>query len=89
MARSRAAATFHRRRAAARRDIRRLLVTGAVAVVQHASRKGAPGGSWLGRMLTRKPRMLVAIALANKMERGLRGMMTTNKDPKNPATAPA
>lgn len=30
------------------RDIRRLLITGAMAVVQHASRKGAPDGSWLG-----------------------------------------
>lgn len=71
------------------RDIRRLLIIGAMAVVQHASRKGAPDGSWLGRMLARKRRMLVAIALANKMARGLWAMMTTNKDFKNPATPPA
>lgn len=71
------------------RDIRRLLITKAMPVVQHASRKGAPDSSWLGRMLARKPRMLVAIALANKMARGLWAMMTTNKDFKNPATAPA
>lgn len=71
------------------RDIRRLLITGAMAVEQHASRKGVPDGSWLGRMLARKPRMLVAIALANKMARGLWAMMTTNKDFTNPATAPA
>lgn len=71
------------------RDIRRLLITGAMAVVQHASRKGAPDGSWLGRMLARKPRMLVAIALANKMARCLWAMMTTNKDLKNPARASA
>ncbi|OWJ88940.1 hypothetical protein CDV54_20150 [Paracoccus yeei] len=37
------------------RDIRRLLITGAMAVVQHASRKRVPDGSWLGRMLARKP----------------------------------
>jgi transposase len=71
------------------RDIRRLLITGAMAVVQHASKKGTPENSWLGRMLAKKPRMLVAIALANKMARGLWAMMTTNKDFKNPATAAA
>ena len=36
-----------------------------------ASRRalGAPEGSWLARMLARKPRMLVAIALANNTNR--------------------
>ena len=29
--------------------------------------QGAPVGSWLERMLARKPRMLVAVALASKM----------------------
>lgn len=51
------------------RDLRRLLIIGAMAVVQAADRKGAPAGSWLARMLARKPRMLVAVALANKMAR--------------------
>ena len=46
------------------RDIRRLLIIGAVAVVRWAARKGAPEGSWLARMLERKPKMLVAVALA-------------------------
>lgn len=32
-------------------------------------RGGAPDGSWLARMLARKPKMLVAVALANKMVR--------------------
>lgn len=71
------------------RDIRRLLISGAMAVVQHASRRGAPQGSWLGRMLTRKPRMLVAIALANKMARGLWAMMMKCRDFRDPATATA
>jgi transposase len=31
--------------------------------------RGAPAGSWLARMLERKPRMLVAVALANKTAR--------------------
>jgi len=51
------------------RDLRRLLIIGAMAVVRWAARKGAPAGSWLARMLERKPRMLVAVALANKMAR--------------------
>ena len=38
-------------------------------MVRWAARKGAPAGSWLERMLMRKPRMLVAVALANKMAR--------------------
>jgi transposase len=44
-------------------DIRRLLIIGATAVARWASRNGAPEGSWLARMLVRKPRMVVAIAL--------------------------
>ena len=62
------------------RDIRRLLIIGAMSTVQRTLRKGAPEGSWLGRMLAKKPRMLVAIALANKMARGVWAMMTKNED---------
>jgi transposase len=51
------------------RDLRRLLIIGAMAVVRWAARRGAPAGSWLARMMARKPRMLVAIALANKIAR--------------------
>ncbi len=42
------------------RDIRRLLVIGATAVIRWASRRGAPKGSWLARMLERKPIPVVA-----------------------------
>src|SRR5262249_37360433 len=51
------------------RTIRRLLIIGASAVVQQASRRGAPKWSWLAQMLARKPKMLVTVALANKMAR--------------------
>ena len=51
------------------RTLRRLLVIGASAVIKQALIRGAPAGSWLGQMLARKPRMLVAVALANKMGR--------------------
>jgi transposase len=51
------------------RSLRRLLIMGASAVARWAARKGAPAGSWLGRMLARKPPLLVRVALANKMAR--------------------
>ena len=51
------------------RSLRRLLIIGASAVARWAARKGVPVGSWLGRMLARKPPMLVRVALANKMAR--------------------
>jgi transposase len=71
------------------RDIRRLLIVGAMAVLRWASRKGASEGSWLARMLGRKPRMLVAIALANKMARGIWAMLTKQEDYRNPAMVSA
>jgi transposase len=51
------------------RTIRRLLIIGGSAVVRQACMRGAPEGSWLARMLGRKPRMLVSVALANKTAR--------------------
>jgi transposase len=51
------------------RTLRRLLVIGASAVIKQAVLRGAPAGSWLAQMLARKPRMLVAVALANKTAR--------------------
>jgi len=72
---------------AGQRDIRRLLITGAMAVVRWAARKGAPEGSWLARMLARKDRMLVAIALANRMARGLWAMLSKGEDYRDPAAA--
>jgi transposase len=69
------------------RDIRRLLIIGAMAVVRSALRKGTPEGSWLHRMLARKPRKLVAIALANKMARSIWAMLTKGEDYRIPAAA--
>lgn len=48
------------------RDIRRLLIVGAMSVVHWKGRSGGRPGSWLARMLAKKPKMLVAIALANR-----------------------
>jgi len=58
------------------RDLRRLLICGAVAVVRWAKRRGAPAGSWLARMLTRKPFLVVAVALANRIARIAWALMT-------------
>ena len=70
------------------RSLRRLLILGANSVVikrrVHAS---ARPGTWLGRMLARKPGMLVRVALANKMARIVRAFaivlerMATNGSP--------
>ena len=69
------------------RDIRRLLIIGAMTVVRSALRKGAPEGSWLQRMLARKPKMLVAIALANKMARSVWAMLAKGEDFRVPTVA--
>lgn len=69
------------------RDLRRLLIIGATAVVRHARRRGAPAGSWLARMLERKPPMLVAVALANKMARIAWALMARGGTYRAPAAA--
>ena len=67
------------------RDVRRLLITGAMSVVRWAVRRGAPPGSWLARMLARKPRMLVAVALANKIARIAWALMRNRQVYREPA----
>lgn len=62
------------------RDIRRLLIIGAMTRIRWALRNGAPEGSWLARMLARKPRLVVAMALANKTARVIWAMMTRRED---------
>ena len=57
------------------RDLRRLLIIGAMAVVRHAIRRGVTADPWLANMLARKSRMLVAVALANRMARVAWAMM--------------
>lgn len=70
-------------------DIRRLLIIGAMARVSWAGRRSPMQGSWLARMLARKPRMLVAIALANKMARKIWAMLTKQEDFRDPMLAVA
>ena len=69
------------------RDIRRLLIVGAMSIVHWRGRDGGRPGSWLARMLARKPRMLVAIALANKMARMVWAMLVREEDYRDPTGA--
>ena len=66
------------------RDIRRLLIIGAMSVIRWATRKGTTPGSWLHSILQRKPRKVAAIALANKMARTLWAMETRKEDYRDP-----
>jgi transposase len=69
------------------RTIRRLLILGASAVVRWASQRGAAPGSWLARMLARKPRMLVTVALANKTARIVWALLVKGGEYRAPAGA--
>jgi len=69
------------------RDLRRLLITGAMAVVRWAARRGRTNDPWLARMLMRKPRMLVAVALANRMARIVWALMTKKESYRAPVAA--
>jgi len=70
-------------------DIRSLLIIGAMSRLTVLARKSIREGSWLARMLHRKPLMLVAIALANKMARAIWAMMTKKENYRDPAQAMA
>lgn len=66
-------------------DIRRLLIIGAMSRLTWIGQRTIVEGSWLSRMLARKPKMLVAIALANKMARQIWAMLMKNEDYTDPA----
>ncbi len=68
-------------------DIRRLLIIGAMSRLNWLGRRSILEGSWLARMRARKPKILVAIALANKMARQLWAMLMKNEDYRDPALA--
>ena len=70
-------------------DIRRLLIIVAMSRLNWLGQRTMAEGSWLSRMLARKPKMLVAIALANKMARQIWAMLTKYEDCKDPALAVA
>ncbi|WP_312223892.1 IS110 family transposase [Rhizobium rhizoryzae] len=61
-------------------DIRRLLIVGAMSLIRWIVRKGVLPDDWLGHILGRKPRMVAAVALANKMARIIWAMMTREQN---------
>ena len=69
------------------RDIRRLLIIGAMTRIRWAIKNGPPKVSWLEQMLERKPQMLVAIVLADKTARTIWAMMTKHEDYRDPIAA--
>lgn len=68
------------------RSLRRLLILGANSVIikRHVHAAVRPG-TWLAGMLSRKPPMLVRVALANKMARIVWALMAKGEDYRAPA----
>jgi transposase len=70
------------------RSLRRLLIIGANSVIikRHVHPAAQPG-TWLAGILSRKPPMLVRVALANKMARIVWALMVKGEDYRAPAAA--
>ena len=71
------------------KDLRRLLVVGAMSVIQNTIRRGECDDPWLARLLASKPRKrkLVAVALANRMARVLWALAVKKETYRAPAAA--
>lgn len=69
------------------RTLRRLLIIEASAVTRWAPRNRVASGSWPDRMLSRKPPMLVRVALANKMARTVWALLAHGGVYRAPAAA--
>ena len=50
-------------------DIRKLLIVGAMSVIRWVVRKGGSANRWLAALVARRPKMVAAVALANKIAR--------------------
>ena len=61
-------------------DIRRLLIVGAMSVIRWVVRKGGSANRWLAALVMRKPKMVAAVALANKMARTIWALATKEQD---------
>ena len=67
--------------------LRALLVAGATSLIQAASKPGSRQMTeWLRALLARRPRKLVAVALANKMARVAWALMTSGETYRRDAT---
>jgi transposase len=70
-------------------DIRRLLIIGAMTRIMGRARHKIPTESWIGQKLANKPKMLMVIALANRMARQIWAMLKKNEDYRDPALVAA
>lgn len=61
-------------------DIRRLLIVGAMGVIRWVVRKGGSADRWLAALVARKPKMVAAVALANKMARMIWALSTKQEN---------
>jgi transposase len=66
------------------KDIRRMLITGAMSRIAGHARQGSRAEPWLQDKLDRKPKMVAAVALANKMARQIWAMLTKRETYKTP-----
>jgi transposase len=70
--------------------LRSLLVEGAMSVITAVEKRGSKLATpWLLAMLARRPKKVVAVALANKMARMIWAMMTRGEAYRRPAAAGA
>jgi transposase len=56
--------------------IRRLLISGAIAIVRYSRAKPTPERVWINTLLERRPAKVAAVALANKNARIAWALMT-------------
>jgi transposase len=69
------------------RNLRRLLILGASSAAKVAARDPSQASPWLAGMLPRKPRMLVTVALANKIARIVWALMAHGGSYRAPTVA--
>jgi transposase len=62
------------------RDVQKLLIIGAMSVISASERKENFEDPWLAHKHENRPRMVVVVALANRMARRLWAMMTKERD---------
>jgi transposase len=59
--------------------IRRLLISGAMAIVRYSRAKPTPERAWVNSLLERRPAKVAAVALANKTARIARALMVSKE----------
>ncbi|WP_080458333.1 transposase [Roseovarius sp. A-2] len=69
------------------KDVRRLLIIGAMSVINAIERRKRYVEPWLARMLEARPRMVLAVALANRMARRLWAMLVNGQEYRIPRAA--